>query len=150
MIEAFLTNLYAIIGALLLASFVGYVQWRNNFKVRRAAACATFRAALNNEITALESTGMAVSTRNLFLSVHQKHSAAISEFRRYLFWRGRSFDKCWKQHYYGHSFDAAAFEIPEKDRLYLIYLAITEAEEKAAKALAIKNIHALLRFAKQT
>jgi hypothetical protein len=50
MIEVFFSSLYSIIGAILLASFVGYVSWRNNFKVRRANACAVFRSAVLSEL----------------------------------------------------------------------------------------------------
>ena len=46
MVETFISNLYSILGALALACIGGYIAWRNNFKSRRAAACAAFRSSV--------------------------------------------------------------------------------------------------------
>lgn len=149
--EFIFTNFWAIAGGGLGLCIAAFFTWRNNRINRLATACTAFRASFIDELAALESRGgMAVSTRDLLLSVHLKHSAAVAEFKGYLFWRRRSFDRYWQQHHHGHSFDAKAFEIPAQDHLYLIYLAITEAEEGASRVLAAKNIRALFRFAKET
>ncbi len=46
MIEAFLTKPYAVLGAIVLLCFGGYIAWRDNFKYRRAQACTFFCAAV--------------------------------------------------------------------------------------------------------
>jgi hypothetical protein len=46
MTETILANAYVILGAVLLASFVAYLAWRNNYKGRSAVACAQFRLSV--------------------------------------------------------------------------------------------------------
>lgn len=53
MIEAFFLNPYAVLGAVLLAAFGGFIAWRNNHANRVAVASAAFRAAFNDALLRL-------------------------------------------------------------------------------------------------
>jgi hypothetical protein len=46
MLEAFFANQFAVFAAILLASFGGYIAWRNNLKSRQALAAAAFRTSI--------------------------------------------------------------------------------------------------------
>jgi hypothetical protein len=81
MIEAFFSNPYAVIGALLLASFIGYVTHRTNRKGRTAGAAATFRAAIDLSVL---SKLQGHQLHGALIKVFPKHRDAAREFRRYL------------------------------------------------------------------
>ncbi len=97
MIEAFFSNPYAILGAILLASFVGFVTWRNNRVSRVAVASAAFRAEFNDALLRLTSSRDATST--IIFQNHNGHLAAIFAFLPYVAWYSRrSFDCAAKEY----------------------------------------------------
>src|SRR3989338_1766810 len=101
MIEAFLANPYSVIGALLLAAFVGHIQWRNGYKVRRAAACATFRATIDRELLSLLSAWPQNIDKTL-IARYTVLESAVREFRHYVpLLRRRRFDHAWFVYQYG-------------------------------------------------
>lgn len=97
MIEAFFSNPYAVLGSILLASFVGFIAWRNNHASRVAVASATFRAAFNDALLRLTASQEATSI--IIFQNHNGHLAAILAFRPYVAWyRRRSFDRAGKEY----------------------------------------------------
>ena len=98
MIEQFLENPYQILGAVLLASFVGYVTWRNNFKNRRAAACATFRSAVLKELGSVYPNVVSwpENIDGFLRSRFSALQAAVENFRPFVpWWRRWLFDRAW-------------------------------------------------------
>lgn len=105
MIEAFFSSPYSILGAILLASFAGYIAWRNGHKARIAVAAATFRAAIDPTVFYSFNGSVALHGHVLHAALIQTfpaHMAAAHEFRRYLNpierWR---FSRAWKAYHGG-------------------------------------------------
>lgn len=97
MIEAFFSNPYAILGAVLLASFAGFIAWRNNHANRVAVASAAFRTAFNDALLRLTSSRDATSI--IIFQNHNGHLAAIFAFQPYVAWyRRRSFERAAKDY----------------------------------------------------
>lgn len=98
MLDALLENQYFVLGALLLACFVGYVTWRNNFKSRHAAACNVFRSAILTELGALYPTPARwLSDINTFpRSAFPKLQTAVTTFKPFVPWWCRAaFERAW-------------------------------------------------------
>jgi hypothetical protein len=149
MIEFIIANFSPIAGTISLACFVGYIGWRNNFKVRQANAAAALRAAFASEISTLESPARTTDVRDILVSAFDRHSEAVAIFRHNLSWfRKRQFNQTWQQYHSGHCFDAEGFGIDPKERLFMDYFSINDQSEAAKYAL--NKIHEILRFAKQT
>lgn len=97
MAEAFLSNSYAVLGAVLLASFAGFIAWRNNRASRVAIASAAFRTAFADALLRLTASHNATST--IIFQNHDGHLAAIIAFRPYVTWyRRRSFESSGKEY----------------------------------------------------
>ncbi len=97
MIDAFVSNPYAALGAVLLASFVGFVGWRNNRATRVAAASATFRTAFADALLRLRASSEATYT--IVFQNHDGHLLAINAFLPYVAWyRRRSFECAAKEY----------------------------------------------------
>lgn len=144
MIEAFLSNPYPVLGAVLLASFVGYVNWRNGLKVRRATACAIFRAAVLNELGSIYPNPSAwpenidAFLRSKFVALQ----AAVENFRPFFpWWRRRLFDRAWF-----HYRCATGREVDTQ--CYHHYMAF--GSNQGYKAIFHSNVYRLLSFANET
>lgn len=97
MIEAFFSNPYAVLGSVLLASFVGFIAWRNNHANRVAVASAEFRAAFNDALLRLTASREATSI--IIFQNHNAHLAAIFAFQPYVAWYNRrSFESAGKEY----------------------------------------------------
>ena len=97
MIEAFFTNPYAILGAVLLAAFGGFVAWRNNRASRVADASAAFRTAFADALLRLSASHEATSI--IIFQNHNGHLAAIIAFRPYVAWYRRGgFERAGKEY----------------------------------------------------
>lgn len=111
MIEAFFANPYAVIGAVLLACFGGYVAYRANRKGRIAEAAATFRAAIDPSVF---STPRGHQLHGVLIKVFPKHREAAKEFRRHLGPIARlRFDRAWRAYHGGSE------EHPNFTRFYI-------------------------------
>lgn len=146
-------NIVAIFGSLLVAALGAHFVWRNNFKTRRANACATFRAAVLAELGSVY-PHPAPWPRNIdaFLRTHfTALQIAVTNFRPFIPWWDRwRFDRAWFRYRcatgrkidiqcYLHYFDAYD---PAKS---------TQAEATAnVKALFHSNVSRLLSFANET
>jgi len=98
MVEAFFTNPYAVIGSILLACFVGYIGWRNNYKSRRAAACYTFRSAFLSELGTIYPTpaNWPANIDNFLRAAFPRLQSAVVNFKPYVpWWHRKSFDNAW-------------------------------------------------------
>ncbi|MGJ0515965.1 MAG: hypothetical protein ACR65O_09510 [Methylomicrobium sp.] len=134
--------------ALALACIGAYFVWRNNFKVRQANAAAALRAAFSPEISTLESPARTGNVRDILVSTFDRHSEAVTNFKWFLSKSSqRRFNQAWQQYHSGHEFDAEAWNIPIKERLFMEYFSIHDQSE--ATKYALKQIHNLLQFAKQ-
>ena len=144
MIEVFFSSLYSIIGAILLASFVGYVSWRNNFKVRRANACAVFRSAVLSEL-GLIYPKPAVWPENIDVFLRSHFTAlqiAVENFRPFVPWWNRySFERAWFRYRCstGRKVDV---------QCYHHYMAF--GDNPNYKAIFYANVSFLLSFANET
>lgn len=98
MIDALFENLYAVVGTRLLAAFVGYVAWRNNFKSRRAAACAAFRALILAELSSIY-PNISFWPPNIDDYLRSRFAVlqtAVESFRPFVpWWRRWFFDRAW-------------------------------------------------------
>jgi hypothetical protein len=102
MFDAINLNMDGIFGAVLLASFVGWVAWRNGHKVRKANACAAFRSVLLSELSPIYPAATAWP-ENIDAFLESKFlnlQTAVWNFRPFLSpfdkWR---FDRAWKMFY---------------------------------------------------
>lgn len=139
MIEAFSSNVYNIIGAVLLACLGGYLVWRNGFKSRHADACSTFCAAFEPELASLRANPRKDRT-HLLLAAFSKHLAAVREFSRYLPWWERFFFLAsWKSYLGSKSIDAHNLEQ---------YSCKNTGEQQSMTQLAIGRLETLLWFAR--
>jgi hypothetical protein len=91
-------NPYAAIGAVLLACFVGYITWRNNFKSRRAAACAIFCSAILKELGSIY-PNVESWPEDIDSFLRSRFSAlqtAVENFRPFVpLWRRNRFEQVW-------------------------------------------------------
>lgn len=124
-------------------------MWRENRAIFSAASAA-LRSTFSNEVAVLTNPAASgIDVRELLLEAFTRHSNAVQIFRHHLHGaRQRQFDRAWQQYHSGHEFDAEAFGIPPKDRLFMIYFSMPSEADGAA--FAIKQIHEILRFAKET
>lgn len=67
----------------MLASFGGYVTWRNNFIVSRRAAAAIFRSSFDSTYSVNIFNSYTV---DLFKTEFLRHRKAAAEFRHHLGW----------------------------------------------------------------
>jgi hypothetical protein len=117
MIEAILTNLYSVLSAILLACFGGYIVWRNNFKSRRAQACASFRAAVLAALEGLYPVPSkwpqdSVAIDPILREVFPRLQTAVANFRPFVpWWRRHHFDRAWFRYHCstGRSVDAQVY-----------------------------------------
>ena len=102
MLNWVLDNPWVVLGPVLLAAFGGYVAYRNNFKSRRAAACASFRANVTNALSGLyplAATWPANPERQL-QAAFPHLQAAVAQFRPFVpWWRRRAYDRSWVVHH---------------------------------------------------
>jgi hypothetical protein len=111
-------------------------------------ASREFISAFSTEVAELKNPARIKAVRDILVEAFPRHSKAVVVFNKNLSWfRKRRFEKAWQQYHSGHQFDAAAWQIPTKERLFLDYFSF-DTESKAATH-ALKQIHNLLRFAKQ-
>ena len=97
MIEAFFSNPYPVLATILLASFVGFIAWRNNRANRVAAASAAFRAAFNDALLRLTASREATSI--IIFQNHNGHLSAILAFQPYVVWYRRcGFERAAKEY----------------------------------------------------
>lgn len=97
MIEAFFFNPYAVLGAILLASFAGFIAWRNNRASRVAVASAAFRTAFADALLRLSASREATSI--IIYQNHNGHLSAIITFQPYVVWYRRgSFERAAKEY----------------------------------------------------
>jgi hypothetical protein len=149
MIEFIIAHIYAVSGSILLACFVGYINWRNNLKSRQAAIASAFRAAFAPELTALSSPTRTKTVRGILVSGFTRHNEAAITFRQTLCWfNRRGFDKAWQQYHSGHSIDADAWGIPKEEQLFLDYFSIKN--DKKAAEVFLSRIYKVLYYARQT
>ena len=146
MTEIIFNNIYPIIGAVLLASFVGYITYRNNKKNRAAEAARIFR---NKIITELE--GLYPVTHywdqgafpRFYASIPKIESAA-TEFKPYVF-RKEAFDTVVKEYCeYGKNItwnEVSAYAM-YKDSMY-------KPGEKGPREKFKNIVESLLSFAKE-
>lgn len=143
MIEAFFSNPYVNIGAVLLACFVGLVTYLNNKFSRFAVASAAFRSSFSGTLSSLRN-----GTEDPYPMLEQQfltHESSILEFARHLNCIERKrFMKSWRD-YYCHDGDSS---IPFLEQ-YSKYEGSIELATKNRK-LAIQRIENLLTYAKQT
>ena len=142
MIEAFFSNPYAIIGAVLLTSFGGFVAWRNNRANRVALAAATFREAFGDAQLRLAASPDTSST--IIFQNHNGHLAAIVAFRPYVArYRRRSFERASKEYSLQANIQKAKGPLEG-----LVFEGMTEAQAQRAALLA--SIEKLVSHASAT
>ena len=145
MIEAFFTNLYAVFAAVLLACFVGYVAWRNNFKSRRAAACNAFRSAVLAELGAIYPTPAAwpADITTFLRSAFPKLQAAVITFKPFVpWWHRAAFEHAW----FIYRLGADSREIDKQ--VYHQYMGFNDNPNYKEKFR--ENVNRLLSFANET
>lgn len=138
MLDALSNSFYTIAGAILLASFGGYIAWRNARKTRVAAACAEFRRAFEQELRVFEFEPQidGHALHGLLANALPKHRAAVREFRQYLNpLRRFRFDRAWRR-FHGGS---------EVSPNFLPYYF-----GEQHRSLLIRRVKALLAFADDT
>ena len=142
MIEAFFANPHSVLGAILLASFAGFVAWRNNHASRVAVASAAFRTAFNDALLRLTASREATSI--IIFQSHNNHLAAIFAFRPYVAWyRRRSFERAAEEYSLQANIQKA------KGPLEALVLDFTpEAQEQ--RAALLKSVQQLLTYAAVT
>ncbi len=157
MIEAFFSNIYAILGTVLLACFGGYIAWRNGHKARIAIACITFRSDVLGALSGLypipvnwPDSGGAVN--HMLAAAFPALQRAVAEFRDVLPRRKRrGFDKAW--HAYRAGSDNAS---ATQQGHYYQYMGYHEPGTSDAsghtksKGLFHTNVQNLLNFANET
>lgn len=137
-------NFWTIAGALFAACLTAYLTGRNGRKVRYAAACSTFRAAVLTELgTIYPVPSNWPENINAFLrEVFPKLQAAVAQFRPFVpWWRRRSFDRAWFNYHCatGRSIDT---------QVYHHYMPFSGQLEP--KSTFRKNVSQLLSFATET
>ena len=94
-------NIYAILGAILLTSFVGYITYRNNRKNRIAEAAIKFRNKILTELKGLYPVTQ-YWDESIFPRFHQsihKIESIATEFRYFVpFYRKRAYDRALKDY----------------------------------------------------
>lgn len=149
MTEAFLSNPYAIIYAVLLACFVAYLAWRNGHKVRTAAACSAFHTAVLSSLNGLyphpTKWPQGTAINEVLSAAFPALQAAVTEFRRFVpWWRRSAFDRAWFSYHHGTGRDC--------DKNY--YIHYTDISDPLVlhdgKKTFYDNVSKLLSFAKQT
>ena len=113
-IDAFLSDPWPVLGALVMAFLVGYISGRVAKTGRYASACQNFRAALLGEFTGLYPlpsnwpTDIDDYLRNKFPQLQ----AAVAEFRPFVPWFRRwLFDRAWRKYRnaYGRAVDIQVY-----------------------------------------
>lgn len=124
MVEFLIVNFYSIAGAVLLTCFVGYLNWRNNFKVRKANAAAAFRAATDNVLSALRYRHNE-DAADILIEAFPAHDTAVNEFSRFLGLESKAFLSAWDQYarheilktgHFLQQYSAAGCSIHERER----------------------------------
>ena len=142
MIEAFFSNPYAVLGAVLLTSFAGFVAWRNNRANRVAIASTAFRAAFNDALLRLTASREATSI--IIFQNHNGHLAAIFAFQPYVTWyRRRSFESAAKEYSLQANIQNA------KEPLEALVFDFTP-EAQAQRATLLSAVKKLLNHASET
>lgn len=98
LIELILKNFNNIVGTILVVVLTAYFLWRNNFKSRRAAACAAFRAAILAELGSVyPKAPVWPDNIDLFLRSHFTGlQAAVENFRPFVpWWKRWFFENVW-------------------------------------------------------
>lgn len=133
-----------LVGCMIAAMVAMHIRHRNAFGV----SSKEFISAFSECLSEIQSPNRTKAVRDILVEAFPQHSKAVVVFRKNIYWfRKRRFDQAWQKYHSGHQFDAAAWQIPTKERLFLDYFSF-DAESKAATH-ALKQIHNLLRFAKQ-
>ncbi len=92
--KVIIDNIYSILGAILLASFIGYITYRNNRKNRIAEASTKFRNKILTELQGLYPVTQ-YWEQGIFLRFSQsivKIESIATEFRHFIpFYRKRAF-----------------------------------------------------------
>jgi hypothetical protein len=94
-------HVIGISSSLLVAALGAHLVWRNNFKTRRANACAVFRSTVLATLSGLyphpanwPRDSMAI--HNILSNRFPALQAAVAEFRPFVpWWQKRAFDKAW-------------------------------------------------------
>jgi hypothetical protein len=141
MIEFIIANFYPIAGAISLACFVGYIGWRNNFKVRQANAAATFRAAFADTLSALRNTNS--DPADILIEAFPAHEIAVNEFGVFLCFSRKAFHRAWNQYAY-HETTGIQF----LEQYSSAGCSISEAKQR--REFAIKRLEHLLSYANQS
>jgi len=144
MIEAFFANPNAVIGSVLLACFGGYIVWRNNFKSRRAAACADFRSAILAQLGAIYPTpaNWPADITTFLRVAFPKLQTAVAAFRPFVpLWRRPAFDHAW----FIYRLGLGGREIDQQ--LYHQYMAFDDNPNYKEKLR--ENVDRLLSFANE-
>lgn len=144
MIEVFFSNPYSALGAILLASFVGYIGWHNGFNSRRATACATFRASVLGELGSIYPNPAAWPENiDAFLRSHfTALQTAVENFRPFVPWWSRwRFDRAWFRY-------RCATGRKVDIQCYHHYMAF--GDNPNHKAIFHANVSSLLSFANET
>ena len=142
MIEAIFSNPYNVLGAVLLASFAGFITWRNNRANRVAIASDAFRAAFADALLRLTASREATSI--IIFQNHNGHLAAIIAFRPYVAWYRRcSFERAGKEYSLQANIQKAKGPIEA-----LAFDFTSEAQEQRAALLA--SVQKLLSHASAT
>ena len=141
MIELLIANFYPISGAVLLACFVGFINWRNNFKTRQANAAAIFRKIFSDVLIQIQSNE--VDPQAFFEERLLVHESAVLEFSKYLGSVERKrFMKAWHDYQY-HDGVHFRFSVP-----YSILGGSIEQKRKN-REIAVSRIHDLVSYANQ-
>ncbi|MBL4900904.1 MAG: hypothetical protein JKX76_14940 [Colwellia sp.] len=144
MIEIIINYIIPISGAVTLACFVGYINWRSSFKVRRANACAIFRDSIMSELGSIYPQ---VDTWPDDIDSFLRHrftalQVTIENYRPFVSWwkRGR-FDAAWFRYRCstGREIDT---------RCYHHYMSFEDNPNY--KIIFYKNVHRILKFANET
>jgi hypothetical protein len=152
MIEAFFSNIYAILGAIVLACFVGYIAWRNGHKARRAIACDAFRRAVLDALPGLypDTVNWPVDIRGYLRNAFPALQSAVVAFRPFVSRRKLSdFDLAW------HSFYGAT-DTQNEAQKYHQYMGFHEPGTTSASGHAKSqelfhtNVQNLFKFANET
>lgn len=98
MIEAFFSNPYAVIGAILLACFSGHVVYRNNKLSRLAVASAAFRSSFSGTLSSLQNGSE--DPYPMLEKQFPTHESSVLEFARHLNCiKRKRFMKSWHDYY---------------------------------------------------
>ena len=92
-------TIFPYLWAILLASFVGYIAWRNNFKVRRANACIAFRSAVLAELGSIypNPANWPGDIDKFLRSKFAALQTSVENFRPFVpWWKRWLFDHAWR------------------------------------------------------